>query len=52
MSTLTAEPMFCLARLSCQAGLALQHDLALVGLLGIDHVQSNGCHYTRGMSVA
>jgi hypothetical protein len=31
--------------LTCQAGLALQQDLALVALLGIDHVERNGHHY-------
>ena len=36
--------------LSCQAGLSLQQDLALVALLGIDHVERNGHHYVRGMS--
>ena len=38
--------------LTCQAGLTLQQDLALVVLLGIDHVERNGHHYTHGMSAA
>lgn len=38
--------------LTCQAGLALQQDMALVSLLGIDHVERNGHHYTHGMSAA
>ncbi|MDA1309637.1 MAG: mandelate racemase [Proteobacteria bacterium] len=38
--------------LTCQAGVALQQDLALVALLGIDHVERNGHHYTLGMSAA
>jgi hypothetical protein len=38
--------------LTLQAGIALQQDLALVSLLGIDHVERNGHHYTNGMSVA
>ncbi len=36
--------------LSCQAGLSLQQDLALVSLLGIEHVERNGHHYARGMA--
>ena len=36
--------------LTIQAGLALQQDLALVSLLGIDHVERNGHHYVDGMS--
>lgn len=35
--------------LTLQAGLALQQDLALVSLLGIDHVERNGHHYVNGM---
>lgn len=38
--------------LTCQAGLALQQDLALVSVLGIEHVERNGHHYTHGMSGA
>ncbi len=36
--------------LTIQAGLALQQDLALVGLLGITHVERNGHHYVNGMA--
>ncbi len=36
--------------LTIQAGLALQQDLALVSLLGIDHVERNGHHYVDGMA--
>jgi len=38
--------------LTCQAGLGVQQDLALVSLLGLDHVERNGHHYARGMSAA
>ncbi len=38
--------------LSCQAGLAVQQDLALVSTLGITHVERNGHHYVYGMSAA
>jgi len=36
--------------LTIQAGLALQQDLALVTLLGIEHVERNGHHYVNGMA--
>jgi hypothetical protein len=36
--------------LTIQAGLALQQDLALINLLGIDHVERNGHHYVNGMA--
>jgi L-alanine-DL-glutamate epimerase-like enolase superfamily enzyme len=36
--------------LTQQAGIALQHDLALVGLLGLGHVEKNGHHYVNGMA--
>ncbi len=36
--------------LTTQAGLAVQQDLALVNLLGIDHVERNGHHYVDGMA--
>ncbi|MCW5635069.1 MAG: mandelate racemase [Rubrivivax sp.] len=36
--------------LTIQPGLALQQDLALVGLLGITHVERNGHHYVNGMA--
>jgi hypothetical protein len=34
--------------LTAQAGLAVQQDLALVGLLGLPHVERNGHHYVAG----
>jgi hypothetical protein len=34
--------------LTTQAGLSLQQDLALVGLLGLGHVERNGGHYVDG----
>ena len=36
--------------LSIQAGISLQQDLALVSLLGIEHVERNGHHYVDGMA--
>jgi hypothetical protein len=36
--------------LTIQAGLALQQDLALINLLGIEHVERNGHHYVNGMA--
>ena len=36
--------------LTIQAGLALQQDLALVSLLGLEHVERNGHHYVDGMA--
>jgi L-alanine-DL-glutamate epimerase-like enolase superfamily enzyme len=36
--------------LTTQAGLAVQQDLALVNLLGLDHVERNGHHYVNGMA--
>jgi hypothetical protein len=38
--------------LTLQAGVGLQQDLALVSILGIDHVERNGHHYTHGMAAA
>ena len=38
--------------LTVQPGLALQHDLALVTLLGLEHVERNGHHYVNGMAAA
>ena len=38
--------------LTCQAGLALQQDLALVALLGITHGERNGHHYGDGFGEA
>ena len=34
--------------LTAQGGLALQQDLALVGILGLTHVERNGHHYVAG----
>ena len=36
--------------LTTQAGVSVQQDLALVGLLGITHVERNGHHYVNGMA--
>lgn len=36
--------------LSCQAGLAVQQDLALASLLGLGHVERNGHHYVNGLA--
>jgi hypothetical protein len=36
--------------LTCQAGLAVQQDLAIVSLLGLGHVERNGHHYVNGMA--
>ena len=36
--------------LTMQAGVGLQQDLALVGWLGLDHVERNGHHYVDGMA--
>jgi hypothetical protein len=38
--------------LTTQAGLCVQQDLALVSLLGLDHVERNGHHYVNGMAGA
>ena len=38
--------------LTCQAGLALQQDLALVAVLGLGHVERNGHHYVDGFGAA
>lgn len=38
--------------LTCQAGVAVQQDLALVALLGLEHVERNGHHYVNGMAAA
>jgi hypothetical protein len=34
--------------LTCQAGLAVQHDLALGALIGVTHAERNGHHYVDG----
>jgi len=45
------EPFFMSAEdLTIQAGIALQQDLALVSLMGIQHVERNGHHYVNGMA--
>jgi hypothetical protein len=36
--------------LTCQAGVAVQQDLAIVALLGLGHVERNGHHYVNGMA--
>jgi len=36
--------------LTTQAGFGVQQDLALVSLLGIDHVERNGHHYVNGLA--
>ena len=36
--------------LTCQAGLSVQQDLALVALLGLTHSERNGHHYADGMA--
>jgi len=36
--------------LTVQAGIAVQQDLALVSLLGLEHVERNGHHYVNGMA--
>ncbi len=38
--------------LTTQAGISVQQDLALVGLLGLEHVERNGHHYVAGMAGA
>jgi hypothetical protein len=38
--------------LTTQAGVAVQQDLALVALLGLEHVERNGHHYIDGMAAA
>lgn len=38
--------------LTCQAGLAVQQDLALVGALGLSDVERNGHHYVDGFGTA
>ena len=44
-------PMFMSAEdLTTQAGVSVQQDLALVALLGLEHVERNGHHYVNGMA--
>jgi hypothetical protein len=49
-----AVPRFFLSAedLTAQAGLAVQQDLALAALLGIEHSERNGHHYANGMAAA
>jgi len=44
----SARPFMTGEDLTAQAGLALQQDLALVGLIGLTHVERNGHHYVAG----
>lgn len=46
------RPFMTAEDLTCQAGASVQQDLALVALLGIDHVERNGHHYVHGMAGA
>ena len=36
--------------LTTQAGVAVQQDLALAALLGLDHIERNGHHYVKGFT--
>ena len=36
--------------LTTQAGVAVQQDLALAALLGLDHIERNGHHYVKGFA--
>ncbi len=46
-----AQPYFISAEdLTTQAGLAVQQDLALAGILGLQHVERNGHHYVDGFA--
>ena len=46
-----SSPYFISAEdLTTQAGVAVQQDLALVALLGLQHVERNGHHYVNGMA--
>lgn len=38
--------------LTTQAGVAVQQDLVLAGLIGCNHVERNGHHYVNGMAAA
>lgn len=38
--------------LTCQAGLAVQQDLALASLLGLSHCERNGHHYADGLATS
>ena len=38
--------------LTMQAGIGVQQDLALVGWLGLSHVERNGHHYVNGLAAA
>lgn len=46
-----AEKFFVTAEdLTCQAGLAVQQDLALGALIGVTHAERNGHHYVEGFA--
>jgi hypothetical protein len=47
-----ATPILSGEDLTTLAGISVQQDLALVGLLGISHVERNGHHFVDGMSFA
>jgi len=52
-SDLDNHPYFMSAEdLTCQEGVAVQQDLALVALLDLGHVERNGHHYVNGMAGA
>jgi hypothetical protein len=52
-TNLDNRPYFMSAEdLTCQAGVSVQQDLALVSLLGLAHVERNGHHYVNGMAGA
>ena len=50
----SGQPRFFMSAedLTCQAGLSVQQDLALVSLLGIAHCERNGHHYGAGFGIA
>lgn len=49
----TGEKFFVTAEdLTCQAGLAVQQDLALGALIGVTHAERNGHHYVDGFGEA
>ena len=47
---LAASATSCPAKITTQAGLAVQQDLALVNPLGLTDVERNGHHYVNGMA--
>lgn len=46
------RPFMTAEDLTCQAGISVQQDMALVSILGIGHVERNGHHYVHGMAGA